>query len=98
MRWRSDLRRIGDAVFATSRSLPPGFGTLGIAVVFEAGAVTSLAYALTHTSRVATRCSSGVDLINCTRAAHDTWLIVLAACLAIAGAYLAPRSRRPRPF
>jgi len=96
MRWGNALRRTGETAAATVRSLPGNVRTFSIAALLEAGAVTSLVYALTHTHLVAAKCPAGIDLLNCYRSARNTELIVLGACLALAGigVYLSSRLRR----
>ncbi len=96
MRWGGDLRRLGDAAIAALRGQPRRRRWLGMAVVLEAAAATTLLYTLTHTSLVASTCPPGNDLLHCYRSVHDVRLVPVAALLALAGggAYLASRFRR----
>jgi hypothetical protein len=96
MRWGGDLRRLGDAAIAAHRALTRTRGWLGMAVVLEAAAATTLLYTLTHTMLVTSTCPPGNDLLHCYRSVHDVRLVPVAALLALAGggAYLASRLRR----
>ena len=87
MRWGSDVSRLGGAAFVAVRSSPSVVRALGPVAVLEASAVATFVYALTHTRLVpSSTCTSRAGLLNCFRRVHDTRLLVVAGCLAVAGA------------
>ena len=93
MGWGGDLRRLA---IGALRALARRRCWLGLAVVLEAAAATTLLYTLTHTSLVANTCPPGNDLLHCYRFVRDVRLVPVAALLALAGgwAYLTSRLRR----
>ena len=96
MRWGRDLRKLGDAAIAALQALARRRGWLGVALVLEASAATTLLFTLMRTHLVANTCPPGNDLLHCYRSVHDVRLVPVAALLALAGggAYLASRLRR----
>jgi hypothetical protein len=63
-------------------------GVFALPLALALTALASLAYALAHTSTAETTCPTGVDLIHCFHAVHDTTLIVVAVVLGVVSAGL----------